>query len=65
MSTADNPVQVGDLVTISGREPDVWQVLEVRRGAARLVARSTHLSETLRWVEHEKLNRYAPPDDET
>ncbi|HEY8720731.1 hypothetical protein [Pengzhenrongella sp.] len=40
-------------------------MLEVRRGAARLVARSTHLSGTLRWVEHEKLNRYAPPDDET
>lgn len=62
------PVQVGDLVTVRGRghrgpDPDVWEVVDVRRGAARLEGRSVRLGGLRRWEPFELLARYAESDD--
>lgn len=62
------PVQIGDLVTVVGRghvghEPDVWQIVDARHGAARLEGRSTHLGRLRRWEPLGLLVPYAPPDD--
>lgn len=37
-------IQVGDFVTFGGRAMDLWQVISVRHGAARVAPRSVHLA---------------------
>lgn len=50
---------IGDLVFVGGLGHDVWEIVDVRHGVARVVARSIHLERgRMRSIQLEQLTRY-------
>lgn len=50
---------IGDLVVVAGRARDVWEIVAVRHGIARIAARSIHLEGgRSRSVALDQLTRY-------